>query len=258
MAPGKGCRLVQVSEMTRDPRSHPLAPCQEMLWLLHEVGQPGPAYGMPLAARLEGELDREALQRAVHAVVDRHPPLRSVVEVDQGVARLRPLDAGMVAGLVHHDLTSVAEGDRPAAAWEVFRQACCEAFDLRRGPLVRFHLVHEAPRAWTLLAVPHHIVFDGISKANFVRELSQCYRALVAQEEPGLAPLRSSYAEHAREEGDRLPGLVSQLAEDLGALGPVETGPQLLPFDRSRPAELSGMGGCVNILLDEPLHVRLA
>ncbi|MEV2279120.1 condensation domain-containing protein, partial [Nocardiopsis sp. NPDC049922] len=59
-------------------REGPLSLTQERMWFLEQL-QPGqPTYHMPLAFRLGGFLDVEALRGALGDVVARHEVLRSV------------------------------------------------------------------------------------------------------------------------------------------------------------------------------------
>src|SRR5829696_2572759 len=61
----------------------PLSFAQWRLWFLDQLGIPGAAYHMPTHMRLKGELDRNALVRALERVVARHEALRTTfAEVD--------------------------------------------------------------------------------------------------------------------------------------------------------------------------------
>src|SRR5204862_461570 len=55
----------------------PLGCAQESFWLLNQLEAAGPAYNCRTANRLRGPLDRDALQRSLDLVVERHEALRA-------------------------------------------------------------------------------------------------------------------------------------------------------------------------------------
>src|SRR5215207_8036844 len=61
----------------------PLSFAQWRLWFLDQLGIPGAVYHIPTRLRLRGELDRNALVRALERAVARHEALRTTfAEVD--------------------------------------------------------------------------------------------------------------------------------------------------------------------------------
>ena len=55
----------------------PLSFAQQRLWFLDQLDPGSPAYNLPSALRLEGELDQEALRRSFEVMVSRHEVLRT-------------------------------------------------------------------------------------------------------------------------------------------------------------------------------------
>ncbi|MDF5754043.1 condensation domain-containing protein [Spongiactinospora sp. TRM90649] len=150
---------------------------QHGMWINERLGA-GSAYHMPVVIRLRGPLDRGALIKACAGVVERHPALSGAVEERDGLPFLRP----------GHAAVEVAEIEDGAAGREalsdVLRREVTKPFDLAAGPLVRFTLVRESPLRHLLLAVAHHVVFDGMSKDLLAGELAALYNGNVP---PGAA-----------------------------------------------------------------------
>ena len=63
----------------------PLSYAQQRLWFLYQMEGAGAAYNIPLALRLEGELNVRALEQALGDVVERHEALRTVFPQEEGV-----------------------------------------------------------------------------------------------------------------------------------------------------------------------------
>src|SRR6185503_1940523 len=67
------------------PERLPLSYAQQRLWFLYQMEGAGATYNIPLALRLEGELNQIALERALEEVVERHETLRTVFPQEEGV-----------------------------------------------------------------------------------------------------------------------------------------------------------------------------
>src|SRR5690242_2352296 len=69
----------------QDPTVAPLAPGQRRQWLLARLFPNGVADARPIVLQFDGELDLAVLQRALDALVARHPALRTTIsERDDG------------------------------------------------------------------------------------------------------------------------------------------------------------------------------
>jgi amino acid adenylation domain-containing protein/FkbM family methyltransferase len=236
---------------TGDP---PLSFAQDRLWVL-DTFEPGSAlYNVPIALRLDGALDRPALERSLQAIVDRHEVLRTSFPLRDGKPRAE------VAPALALRCESAPTGER-CSPDEVSCRALAEAqrpFDLARGPLVRAVLLEVGDREHVLFLTLHHIVCDGWSLAVMVRELGALYAAFTAGRPSPLPPLPIQYADFAtwqrrQWEGGALDAQLGYWKERLGGTLPVLA----LPTDRPRPAVRSGRGASRQLELGGDLLAAL-
>jgi amino acid adenylation domain-containing protein len=235
----------------------PLSFAQQRLWFIEQMEGAGAAYHLDLRLRLKGELDREALVRALERIVARHEALRTRFPETDGVPaqRISAVEEGPFH-LIEHDL----EG-RPEAPRELDRLMEEEAgapFDLARGPLVRGRLVRMAADDHVLLVTMHHIVSDGWSLGIFTRELSALYGAFRGGRPDPLPPLPVQYADYAAWQRRRVEGEVLQRQADYWRQA-LSGAPELLelPTDHARPARQDFAGAWLEVELDEALTAAL-
>ena len=63
----------------RSVESLPLSHNQQAMWFLHRTDPESAAYNVGVALRVRSHVDTVALRRALQALVDRHPMLRTVI-----------------------------------------------------------------------------------------------------------------------------------------------------------------------------------
>ncbi|MBF3524326.1 amino acid adenylation domain-containing protein [Burkholderia pseudomallei] len=235
----------------------PMSFAQQRLWFLARMGGLGDAYHMPIAVRLRGALDVDALQRALSRIVSRHDALRTTfaLEGEQPVQRVHA-DDGAGLRLRIDDLRGCA--DAGARRARILAGQASEPFDLARGPLVRGALVREADDVHTLCVTIHHIVSDGWSIDVFRRELSELYRAFAGGRPDPLPPLPVQYADYAawQQRGIGGAALHAQAEYWRDALAGAPTLLEL-PTDRPRPPQPDYAGATVGLALDAPLTAGL-
>ena len=177
-------------------RTAPTSFAQERLWFIDRL-EPGSAlYNISATWRLEGALDRAALERSLGEIVRRHEALRTVFAEEDGspVQVIAPF-GGFV--LPVEELSGVGEEDREAAVARRAGEEARRPFDLATGPLFRASLLRLGAGDHVLLLSVHHIVGDGLSMGLLYRELSALYEAYREGGESPLPELAVQYADYA-------------------------------------------------------------
>ncbi|WP_217578901.1 non-ribosomal peptide synthetase, partial [Mesorhizobium sp. GbtcB19] len=240
--------------IARVDRSGVLPPsyAQERLWFLSQLEGGSGAYHVPLALRLQGELDRAALGRALDEVWARHETLRSVFVTEAGKARVAFMAVERGLPLAEHDLRNDKDAGARLAA--LSQEEFAAPFDLERGPLVRARLIRVADTEHVLLVTQHHIVSDGWSIGILLREIGSLYAAFARGEESPLAELALQYPDYAVWQRQWLSG-ERQARQARYWRDALQDAPVVLnlPTDRPRPAQQSFVGSNVPVRLDAEL-----
>ncbi|WP_281893155.1 non-ribosomal peptide synthetase [Phytohabitans aurantiacus] len=173
------------------PARPPLSFAQARLWALHRLDETQPTYNVPVAVRIEGDLDVAALRAALADVVARHEALRTSYPEEGGAPYQRVLEPEAV----RPDLR--AEAVDPADLPYALRRAARYAFDLAGEAPLRAHLFRPAPGEHVLLVVSHHIAVDGWSAGVLWRDLAFAYGCRVAGAEVAWSALPVRYVDYA-------------------------------------------------------------
>jgi len=253
---GERSELPPIERVPRDGRL-PLSLAQQGLWFVEQLGGLGATYHMPARLRMRGELDRDALVRALDAIVARHESLRTVFTQVDGIPeqRIAPAEASRFH-LVEHDLRGRADADAELDRW--MAEEARAPFDLERGPLIRGRLIRLAPADHVLLLTTHHIVSDGWSMGVLNRELGALYGAFRGGEPDPLPAPAVQYADYAAWQRRLVEGGLLREQADYWAQA-LAGAPELLalPTDRPRPARMDHAGARVEVVLDEDLTAGL-
>jgi acyl-CoA synthetase (AMP-forming)/AMP-acid ligase II/NAD(P)-dependent dehydrogenase (short-subunit alcohol dehydrogenase family) len=251
---GVGASLLPIAARGEEAAA-PLSHAQRSLWFMTQLAPESPFYNHPVAFRLIGPLDVEALEWACNEIVRRHAVLRTVFPVVDGLPLQEVLAASPVA-IVRSDLADLPPAERVRRFEELADAEAQRPFDLAAGPLLRLALYRFAEQDHVLLRVVHHMVWDGWSSTVFDRELEALYAARLRGRSSPLAPLPLQYADFARWQRERLAeDLESQIAGWRQRLDGV---PALaLPTDRPRPDRQTFDGGAVFVELPAGLADRL-
>ncbi|GAA0613066.1 non-ribosomal peptide synthase/polyketide synthase [Streptomyces crystallinus] len=190
----------------------PLTPIQQ--WYLQGREPGGPLrFTMTQRFALRAATDDAALERAVDAVVARHPALRTrFVHTGSGWQQ-EILPAAPAAVLSRHDLTGLDDAAAEARAHRLTERAQ-SGLDPAEGRVVRCLLLDLGPdRPAQLVVTVHHLAVDGVSWRVLSADLAHAYRSAAAGRTVELPPAGTSSARWAARLADhtRSGGFASDL-----------------------------------------------
>jgi amino acid adenylation domain-containing protein len=240
----------------------PLSFAQQRLWFVDQLEPHNPAYHLPLAVRLDGTLNPQALRWSLGEIARRHEILRTTFAMADGqpVQLIAP-PAPVALPLV--DLGGLPTHERAAAVTRLAAQEARRPFDLARGPLWRAALLRLGSADHVVLLTMHHIISDGWSLQVLMRELTTLYAARMAGQPAALAELPIQYADYADWQRKWLQAagesaispLQAQLAywkEQLADLATLD-----LPIAHARPPLQTFTGAHYDFVLPKALHDQL-
>ncbi|WP_040774040.1 non-ribosomal peptide synthetase, partial [Nocardia pneumoniae] len=183
------------------PDRIPLSLAQQRMWFLNRFDTESAAYNVPIAVRLTGALDVDALRQAVSDVVVRHEILRTIYpQTEDGPVQVI-LPPGQVVPRL--DVRVVAPQDIESAVAAL----TSTIFDVTSEVPVRVALFQIAgdtgnsadsePVEHVLAMVVHHISCDGSSVGPLTRDLMMAYSARSVGNVPNFAPLAVQYADYS-------------------------------------------------------------
>lgn len=176
----------------------PMSYGQWRLWFLEQLRPGTNVWNTPIATRLRGPLDVDALRRALELLMDRHRTLRTVYPATDG----RPAPVLLDGAPVTLTVEDVAEAQLLRVVTDEVRRG----FDLEHDLMLRARLWRLDPGEHVLVLVAHHIACDGWSKRLLVEELGIAYGAFAGGSRPALPELPIEYGDFAAWQRDWLAG----------------------------------------------------
>ncbi|MFK5733605.1 amino acid adenylation domain-containing protein [Pseudomonas urmiensis] len=249
-ASGQSFKLLPIAATRHEVARIPLSYAQQRLMFLWQLEPTSAFYNVPMAVRLEGELDVAAMAKALELLVQRHETLRTRLVMEEGECYQQILDQSPVA-LAQ---VKVAAADLDTLVRDELRRP----FDLFNEPLLRVKLFQVDPSHHVLTVCMHHIISDGWSSELMVQTFVSFYDALVAGQPVNPEPLAIQYADYAiwqrawleAGEGERQ---LQYWQAQLGSEQPLLD----LPLDFPRPAQPSYQGAVVRADLPPALSSAL-
>jgi hypothetical protein len=181
----------------------PLSLNQEFVCLFDYGGDDGPFgphYHIVEAWRVSGQVDTDAMRRALHDVVERHEALRTVIVRDDGEKYQRIYPA-TTPELSVRDLPAEPGKTREQQAEELIREIENGTIDADKPPFVKAVLARFDDQDSVLALMTHHIATDGWAVRIIIRDLVNRYAVQKGFDVPELpaAPQYREFATWSRE-----------------------------------------------------------
>jgi len=155
-----------------------LSPAQKRLYILQQMEVKGTAYNMSEITKLEGEIDKEKLEKIFRQLIDRHESLRTSFHMieTQPVQKIHYDEApfGQVLNAFGENLATEDTESTEEKPFDPknYIKSFIRPFDLSRAPLLRVGLIKLAENEHLLLADMHHIISDGISHVILLKDFT--------------------------------------------------------------------------------------
>jgi amino acid adenylation domain-containing protein len=237
------------------PSPAPLSFQQQQLWFFYQLAPESAFYTLPMAMRLKGVLEPQALLEALDAAVARHQALRTRFVGDIPVPSTRVASPTPMTVV---DLRGLQARQREAEARRLLEAEARRPFDLSKDLLIRTMLVQLEQEEWIFVVLIHHIAGDDWSWRVLCDELAVVYEAAISGRRASLPELPLEYADFATWQRSWLRGevLEDQLAYWRRQLAGAPTLLKL-PTDHSRPAAQTFRGACEWLTLPRALGQEL-
>lgn len=207
-------------------------------------------YNVPLALKIQGHLDRQALKDGIDLIISRHEVLRSLFFFNHGepavvLGQRRESDFSLV------DLSGLPAPEKALAIQERSLAEARRPFRLDKDLLLRAALFCLSESEHALVLTMHHIASDGWSLGVLLNELSQAYLAFVGGTAQTAPPLQVQYVDFARWQRELLLGPAAErcLSFWKQQLEGVSPNSEVLPLDNPRPAQQTFAGNTLRTTL---------
>ncbi|MEU9853529.1 amino acid adenylation domain-containing protein [Streptomyces sp. NPDC047974] len=205
------------SDSGRRTGGYPLTPLQSgMLFDALMLDDPS-LHLIQFVLRLGDVTDPGRLGRVWQEATDRHEVLRSDLrwaDVEEPVQIVRD---GVTLPVTQLDWSAVPEEERPSRLRELLAADRAAGIDLTRAPLSRVTIARLGPDSVQLVWTMHHVLTDGWSSAELLRDVLDAYRGEPVPTRPPFQDFVRWFAEQDLDAADaywrgRLAGFTSPVA----------------------------------------------
>ncbi|GHH79757.1 hypothetical protein GCM10018781_58570 [Kitasatospora indigofera] len=166
--------------------AYPMVSMQLSMVFHMEIAGGTDSYHNVNSYRISAALDETAFRRAVAEVLDRHPVLRTGLDISGYREPLQLVHGELPAPVEFADLRGLDGQDEAVRA--VFEHHRSTPFDLMAPPLLRITVQRLADEVFQLTLSEHHAILDGWSFTSLLTELLERHAALAVDPASPPAP----------------------------------------------------------------------
>jgi amino acid adenylation domain-containing protein len=171
----KGAETDQYSaiEPVEQREYFPLSSVQKRMYILQQININSTGYNDTLIFEVEGQLDKDHLEKVFNNLVSRHESLRTSFRlIDEEYVQRVHREIEFIVDF--YDLSAETNYEAPIEERQIIQQFV-KPFDLSLAPLLRVGLIRRNEENHILMTDMHHIITDGTSIGILIREFLILY-----------------------------------------------------------------------------------
>ena len=148
----------------------PITQPQHEIWISCELGgqDANRAYNESVSLFLKGDLNKTALEDAIHKLVERHEALRATFSKD---GRFMTIFQEVLIEPYYQDISELSITEKKKSIEDYLSRDANHIFKLEKGPLLKIGLLKLSELEYQLVLTAHHIICDGWSIGIMLEEL---------------------------------------------------------------------------------------
>jgi len=231
-----------ITKRVKDKSKPPLSYSQKRLWFLDKLKPNDPAYNIPTALRLKGNVNIDLIEESINHIIKKHEILRASFK-EIGGKPYQDISNSYKFTINYYDYSNDSIETSVDQIRNEIDKNTLIPFKLTELPLLRCSLYKIADEDYILFVLMHHIISDGWSISVILNEFINIYLSLLNGKIPQVKELDiqfSDYAHWEKEifESDRFSEMISYWKAQLDGISPLLE----LPYDKIKPAVQSNNG----------------
>lgn len=179
----------------REDKPAILSRAQRRLWFLEQLTPGNISYNMPFAVKFKGNLNIEILKKSIKVLLDRHETLRTIFPLVNGEP-VQFVQQEYSNELEEIEVEGLNKNEKNLNASKIMQEESLKAFNIDKGPLIKFILLKIEKDENILFINMHHIISDGWSCGVFIREFEAIYKSIRNDDKFNLKPLPIQYRDY--------------------------------------------------------------